>query len=90
MHAVCDEAGQCAAAELVVAVPVREPAAGTAAADVLSNDTDTEDGINPWSLRIVAPAALGEAAPDHRRVLAAVIYEAAAAAGYDTMIYERL
>ena len=64
------------------------PAAGTAAVDVLSNDSDTEDGINPWSLRIVAPAALGEAAPDHRRVPAAVIYEAAAAAGYDTMIYE--
>ena len=64
------------------------PAAGTAAVDVLSNDSDTEDEINPWTLRIVAPAALGDAAPDHRRVPAAVIYEAAATAGYDTMVYE--
>ena len=64
------------------------PAAGTAAVDVLSNDSDTEDEITPWTLRIVAPAALGDAAPDHRRVPAAVIYGAAATAGYDTMVYE--
>ena len=64
------------------------PAAGTAVADVLSNDSDTEGEINPWTLRIVAPTALGEAMTDHRRVPAAIIYQAAATAGYDTVVYE--
>ena len=58
----------------------------TQAVAVLANDTDPEDDMDPWSVRVVAPAALGAAAADSPAP-GAVAYEAAAA-GIDVIIYE--
>lgn len=55
------------------------------AINVAANDTDTEDDLNPHSVRVLAPAALGTAAAG--RAAGTLTYQPAAA-GYDAMIYE--
>ena len=62
----------------------------TVAVDVAANDTDPEGDIDPHSVAVMAPAALGAAAASHPAGSArtAISYTAAAAAGYDAVIYE--
>ena len=53
---------------------------------MLANDADPEGDIDPWSVRVVAPAALGTAAANSPAP-GAVAYEATAP-GIDVIIYE--
>ena len=53
---------------------------------VLANDTDPEGDIDPWSVRVVVPAALGAASAD-RPAPGAIAYDAATA-GIDVIVYE--
>ncbi len=55
-------------------------------ADVLGNDTDPEADIDPWSVRVVAPAALG-AATANGPSPGAIAYEPKAQ-GIDVIVYE--
>ena len=54
--------------------------------EVLANDTDPESDIDPWSVRIVAPGALGAATANSPRPGA--ITHNSAATGIDVMIYQ--
>ena len=58
----------------------------TVVASVLGNDRDPESGIDPWSVRILSPAALGAAAANIPAP-GVVSYEATAA-GVDVIVYE--
>ena len=58
----------------------------TRRAGVVANDTDPEGDIDPWSLAVAVPAALGTAAPD--RAAPGTITYSAAAAGIDVAVYE--
>ena len=58
----------------------------TAIARVLANDADPESDIDPWSVRVVVPAALGTAAANSPAP-GAIAYDAAAT-GIDVIIYE--
>ena len=61
--------------------------AGTEAAlDVLANDTDPEGDIDPWSVAVMVPAALGTAAPDS--TTPGTMTYTTTAAGIDVTIYE--
>ena len=55
-------------------------------AEVLANDTDPESDIDPWSLRVVTPGALGAAAANSAAP-GEIAYDAAAT-GIDVIIYE--
>ena len=59
----------------------------TVAAHVLANDADPEGGIDPWSVGVVVPGALGVAAPAGSPDPGAVDYRAADT-GVDVVIYE--
>ena len=54
------------------------------AINVVANDTDTEDDLNPHSVRVLVPAALGIAAAGR----AGTLTYRPAAAGYDPVVYE--
>ena len=56
------------------------------AAAVLANDTDPEGDMDPWSVRVVVPGALGAAAANSPTP-GAVAYEPASA-GIDVIVYE--
>ena len=55
-------------------------------AGVLANDTDPESDIDPWSVRVVVPGALGAATADSPP-LGAIAYDASTA-GIDVVVYE--
>ena len=59
----------------------------TVAAHVLANDADPEGDIDPWSVGVVVPGALGVAAPAGSPDPGAVDYRAADT-GVDVVIYE--
>ena len=61
-------------------------AAHTLRAGVVANDTDPEGDIDPWSLAVAVPAALGTAAPD--RAAPGTITYHAPSAGIDVVVYE--
>ena len=61
-------------------------AARTIRADVVANDTDPEGDIDPWSVAVVVPAALGTAAAD--RAAPGTITYSAAAPVIDVGVYE--
>ena len=95
-----DSSGQTASAEITIVVndandaPVAEDdvehaVVGRAAMiNVVTNDTDTEADINPYSLTIVTPPSLGVATVGaHDIADPAVIRYAAATAGVDVLVY---
>ena len=57
---------------------------GSAVVDAAANDTDIEGDINPNTVRVVVPAALGTATAAH----GSIRHTASAGSGYDTLIYE--
>ena len=62
----------------------------TVAFDVAANDTDPDDDIDPHSVAVITPAALGAATASHPAGSArtAISYTAATTSGYDAVIYE--
>ena len=62
----------------------------TVLVDVTANDSDPEGDIDPHSVAVITPPALGAAAASHPAGSArtAISYTANGAAGYDAVIYE--
>ena len=63
---------------------------GAISVDVAANDTDPEDDIDPHSVAVITPPALGEAEASRTAdsVTTAIPYTAANTASYDAVIYK--